>query len=373
VNLVPANTDLQLLLFGMVQQPNGTWASRISSSPSKLNLLAAAPSCLPAVGFAANKALAIANNLQNVSQNTAVTAGAVALGLSNAASSSLILPNAGAFAGAIVPVSTIVPGTSAVNEMFVVLAWSALPANALLEGATVSYVVTKNNVQVYSGPLTSLVDVVTVNPTNPLYKTTTYGLQAQTSTCTTSQIVYTTCPPLSFTAQMCTAIPNGSLSLYNFLIPDPNGNGCSAILATDQDDAAFYNCAYLQNKARTLDGLQVPNSDRTQCVTINKVTNPVILEGANNALSNYSILDSQNVPTGYCQGVTCSQGGIQATRSALCACGGNPDQCRDQMGSTGTLPFVTLSDGSVMKASDFSTGFQGMSKFIQENPKLLFQ
>lgn len=381
---VPAQTNLLLLIIGLIQQSDGTWTPVISSPPLTstevvtISLAAGPAACLPTVGFSVNDAHTLAYKLQSLPPTVAVTPDATTVGLSVAASQPLVLSTAGAFAGAIVPVANPTYGTQVVSKMFVVLAWNEVPASAL-KGETATYCVTKvsqgqENVNVYSGPLTALVDVVDVNAT----VATTYQLQAQTSssggcgssgsTTCASPVQSTTCPPLMFTGQMCTSMKNGSASVINFMIPQAQGSGCVTIPASDEQNAAFYSCAYLNNPNRSvnlsgidLSSIQVPNSGSTACVSMN-AAQPVV------AKELQEVMNTSGQPTGYCSGNF--SGYLDTSRSAVCACAGDAGQCADK--TAAELPFVSLSNGDLMGASDFATGMKGMASFIQRNQKLIF-
>lgn len=372
---VPASVSLSLLVLGMVQQNDGSWSPSISSAPlnsssvTTCTLQAAPPSCLPLVGFNVSKALELVSQLNNMPTNVAntvaVTQAANNLGLNNASTKPLVVRNASTFAGAIAPVATIPPGTTTVNQMFVVLSWAVLPSKV-----PVTYMVSKNNNNIYTGPLTSLVDVVNVDSTTA----TTFSLQAQTSSTCSSPVQNTTCPPLEFSGPQCTSIVNGSNSLINFMIPAPApGSGCIAIPSGNEQDAAYYACAYLRNGGpgvnnKTLEGLQVPNSGKTECVSIVPVTSPVVV-----LPSMPSLNDETGRPTGYCQGVDCTQGYLQTQRSAVCGCSGDSTMCTNQANTTPiNLPYVSLSNGESMSANDFSSGLNGMANFLKQNKKLLF-
>jgi len=372
LNAVPSGVKLSLMMIGLVQQQNGSWGSSITSpflnsaNVATCTLQAAPASCLPLVGFNVSKALQLVpvlNNLSPVTAKTvAVSQDASALGLSNASSSPLVLPDASTFAGAIVPVISAPSGTTSVTQMFVILSWAVLPSND-----PVTYVINKNNKPVYSGPLTTLVDVVDVNAAT----VPTYSLQAQTSATCTSPQQFTTCPQVEFSGQQCTSIVNGSPSLINFMIPDPGTSGCISIPSGNQQDAAYYACAYLRNgpsglQNKTLDGLQVPSSDYTQCLSLVPVTEPVVIQEVPAAL------DVNGKPTGYCQNVPCNQGYLQTQRSAVCGCGASDKLCAVQSQVTQGLPYVTLSNGQSMSAYDFTTGFNGMATFLKKYNKLLF-
>ncbi len=371
VNPVPSNVTLKLFVIGMVQSFKGSWVASISSanlndsSVFTLQLASATPSCLPTVGFSANQALQLVptiSTLSSTQQTVAITPAAAAIGLSAAASTAYAV--GGSFAGAVVPLATLPVNSQTVSHMFVVLAWTSLENPP----GPVTYVVNQNNVPVYSGPLTKLVDVVNVNSVTSV----TYSVQAQTSDNCTSPLQYTTCPPLEYQGAMCTSLTNGSSSVTNFLIPDPNGPGCTSIPSTDLVDAAYYACAYLKNKNRSLAGLQVPSSpDYTQCLSVVPVTNAVVVKPLNQNT------DSNNKPTGFCTDASCTAGYIETYRTAVCGCGGSATLCNSQKDVPGGLPYVQLvsSSGNVvqnMSASDFSTGMNGMANFMNRNPKLQF-
>ena len=370
VQAVPASVPLKLLVIGLVQQSDGTWTPTISSQPltsatvTTVTLSSVPASCLPTVGFSANKALSLSKDLPSLvgSTTVAITADATQLNLNNASST----PYTGtAFSGAVIPVAKNPSGT-AVSQMFVVLAWSSVPPSVTKD--LVTYVVKKstsdgslNKSLCYSGPLTALVDTVNVNVS------TTYELTAQTSASCTSQPQTTVCSNIEFSGALCTSIKIGSPSTYNFMIPDPNTSGCAPILASNLVDASYYYCSYLQNpnrnsntKAMGLANIQVPSGDSTQCVSIVPVTSPTMTQELPGTV------DGNGVPTGFCQ-EDCSLGFQEFSRTALCACGGN---CGNVLETE--LPSVALSDGSILTGKEFSERMNGMSKFIQQNPKLLF-
>lgn len=365
---VPANVPLKLLVLGLVQQSDGSWTPVISSQPltspnvTTVTLTSVPTPCLPTVGFSVNKALTLSQNLPSLvgSTSVAITSDANQLNLANAST----VPYTGtSFSGVILPVAKN-PSGAAVSQMFVVLAWSAVPLSATKDPVT--YVVLKTDAThskatCYKGPLTALVDTVNVNGT------TTYELTAQTSDSCASEPQITVCSNIEFNGALCTSIQVGSPSTYNFMIPDPNTSGCSPILASNLRDASYYYCSYLQNpnrnknvKAMSLQGLQVPSGDSTQCVSIVPVTSPTLTAEVPGTT------DANGVPTGFCQ-EDCSLGFQDFSRTALCACGGN---CGNVLETE--LPSVTLSDGSILTGKEFSDGLHGMSNFIQQNNKLLF-
>jgi hypothetical protein len=293
-----------------------------------------------------------------------VTTAATQLGLSNAGNVPLILgTNGGSFGGAVVPVIQLPYQQNSVSQMFVVLAWSTI------ENQTVTYVVKKNDVSIYEGPLNMIIDVVDVNATN----SATYSVYAKSTSSCTSQPQYTTCPPLEYQGAMCTSIPTGSISVINFLIPDPSGAGCIAISTGDETDAAYYYCAYLQNTDKTVEGIKVPSPlDYSQCMSITPVTNGVVVADLN------EIIGADGNPGGYCTDASCTQGFSNFTRSAVCGCGADGELCRAQqdLGPNAMgLPFVSVvgeTENGYMSAKDFSTGMNGLASFLKLNPKLLF-
>ena len=245
----------------------------------------------------------------------------------------------------------------------------------------VTYVVQRMDGQgttcVYSGPLTVLVDVVSVTSANSV----TFSVQAQTGgsgsgcslgTCV-SQPQYTTCPPLQYLGEMCTSMKVGSsATLLNFLIPDPDGS-CITIPSGNNTDAAYYYCTYLQNKDRSIAGLQVPNSgsNPTQCMSIVPVTSGIMI----NPLKQNTLANGN--PSGYCTDSTCPPKGYNDTaRTAVCACGADAQNCLSQANTIDGLPFLQLSgaDGSTatLSASDFSTNMKGMVDFMNTYKGLQF-
>jgi hypothetical protein len=372
---VPSQVTLNLLVIGMIQSGNGTWVPSIRSpelSDAGVFTLQLnpdpTPACVPTVGFAVNMALQLVPQLSNLTpalqKTVAVTSDASAQGLSNAGTVPFIVPKeAGLFAGAVVPL--IATSSSSVTYMFVILAWTAVnnPTSPVI------YVVKKNNVTVYSGPLTVLVDAVSVNATNSV----TYSVQAQTLSnpnCT-SQPQFTTCPPLQYQGAMCTSIQNGSFGVLNFMIPDPTGSGCTNILPGDETNAAYYACVYLRNKDRSMAGIQVPAGDNSQCMSIVPVNNGTMVQPLNQNE------DANGNPVGYCNGVPCAQGFSNLSRSAVCACGGNATLCKEQKDDLqGGLPYLQLQglNGQTegRSARDFGSGFNGMAGFLQRNPNLQF-
>jgi hypothetical protein len=369
ISAVPANVTLKLQVVGLIQEYDGSWTPSISSpdlsdpSVTTCVLQAGTPACLPTVGFVVNKALALVPQLPNLSpqlqQTVAVTSAATQLGLGNA--SPVPYSVGTSFAGAVSPVIVLPYGAPSVSQMFVVLAWTALdPAST--NGATVTYVVNKNNVPVYTGPLTVLVDTVNVNASN----STTFSVQAQTSSTCTSQPQVTTCPPLAFSGQICTSLKNSSPSIINFMIPDPSG-ACINIPAGSEQDAAFYSCVYLQNKNRALSDIQVPTSDYTQCLSVTPVTNGIMV----NPLRETTKQDGVT-PSGYCKDASCTQGYSDIDRSAVCACGGSATLCNELKDQPQGLPYVQLSNGEGYTAQQFSSGMNGLANFLKRFPNLLF-
>ena len=377
VSAVPANVPLNLFVMGLIQQSDGSWTPSINSpdlsdanvTKCQLNPLTPAP-CLPTPNFTPNQALQLVPQLSTLSpaqlSTMFVTPDAMQLNLSNA--SRVPFQQGGPFAGAIAPLA-VAPydGKTSVTTMFVVLTWTPL---VLPQEGTVNYVVNKNNVQMYSGPLTTFVDVVSVNPTNSI----TYSVQASVTNASgacTSLPQFTTCPPLQYKGAMCTSLTNGSSSsLINFMVPDPSGSGCTFVLPGDEVNAAMYKCAYLNNQTRSLAGLQVPNSGNTQCMSIVPVTNGKMVVSLNENT------DANGNPTGYCNDASCSAGYIQKPRTAVCGCGADADSCNYQKDLQGGLPYVQLlgADGSkdYMSASDFSSKMKGLSDFMKEYPGLNF-
>lgn len=366
---VPAGVTLDLLIVGLLQSYDGSWTPSISSpdfsdaSVTTCVLQAGTPACLPTVGFSPNKALELVPQLSNLSpllqKTVAVTSAATELGLGNA--STVPFSVGTSFAGAVSPVATLPYGAQSVSQMFVVLAWTAL--NSTSSNGAVTYVVNKNNVPLYKGPLTTLVDTVNVTAND----TTTYSVQAQTSSTCTSQPQFTTCPPLAFSGQMCTSLKNSSPSIINFMIPDPTG-ACINIPSGSERDAAFYSCVYLQNKNRALSDVQVPSSDYTQCLQVVPVTNGVMVNPLNETVQKDGV-----TPSGYCKDASCTQGYSNIERSAVCACGGSASLCNQLKDQPQGLPFVQLGNGEEsMTAKQFSTGMNGLVNFVKRYPELLF-
>lgn len=370
---VPSGVTLNLFVVGMVQSYDGSWTASIHSPGlSDTNVFTLqlspdpTPKCLPTVGFAVNKALQLApllNNLPpNVQNLVAVTADATTLGLANASNVPYQIPNGGAFAGAAVPVGSY--NASGVNQMFIVLAWSPV----VNPPSPVTYVVTKNETPLYKGPLTILVDAVSTTATTSV----AYSVQAQTSDgkCV-SQAQYTTCPPLEYQGALCTSLKNGSDSVINFMIPDPAGSGCTTIPAGDEVAAAYYYCAYLQNKDRSLAGIQVPNTEKTKCMTITKSTEPVMVK------SLVENEDATGKPSGYCNNASCTDGYSNLDRMAVCGCAGSPLLCNELMNTVPSgLPYLQLVDTDgiteARAAPKFNEDLLGLATFLQQNKKLEF-
>lgn len=372
VSIVPSDVTLNLVISGLTLSADGSWVPSISSpdltegNVATCKLLPATPGCLPTVNFELNRALQLVPQLSNLSptvQSTVkVTDAASQLGLSNA--STVPYQNAGSFAGAVVPIAVPPSGSQGVSEMFVILAWT--PLSTLSDPVT--YVVNKNNTALYKGPLTTLVDTVAVNATNSV----TYSVVAQTSSCTTSQPQFTTCPALEYQGAMCTSIKTGSSSVINFMIPDPQGSGCINIPSGNEGDAAYYSCVYLQNKSRSLSGVQFPSSspNYSECLSVVPMTDAQVVVPLKENV------DANGLPTGFCTDASCAMGYSNLSRTAVCSCDGSPDFCNEQKDVTQGLPYLRLkgTDGLIesRSASEFASGLSGMSTFLAQNPKLRF-
>jgi len=375
VTPVPSGEALSLVITGYVQASStggsgsgGSWTPSITNGMPGVNIVSLPPSsvvpCLPTIGFSVNTALSYVSQLSVLPSTVAVTADAAALGVSNASSTPIQVTNGGSFFGVVVPVIKVPFGASMVDQVFVLLAWTGV--------SKATYKVLKNNTPLYSGANQVLVDTINVKTA----AATTYQVQAVStsdSSCVSLPIV-TTCPPLELSGEVCTSMTTGTPSLINFLIPDPTqgSSACLSIPPSDEENAAFYACGYLQNPAKSLNQLLVPNSGWTECLAIQPVSQPVMIKDLHEDVVN-------GVPTGYCSDASCDTGYLNTQRSALCGCSGSPGQCANLTPSQ--LPFVGLCPQSnpncdqpvgYMSADEFSTGFNGMAMFVKNNPKLLF-